>query len=485
MRHTTVNQGASASQELGEGLIVTAVEGTSPGELLGALRDRGAGDVIAEADGRYEGSRRVWNGAIDRRPLAVVRCAAPAEVAATVGVARSWGVPLAVRGGGHSLPGFSTCDGGIVLDLSPMREVKVDPAARRAIAGGGCTWADFDQHTQVHGLASTGGLVSTTGVAGLTLGGGIGWLTRAYGLACDNLIGAEVVTAEGDVVRASAEENPDLFWALRGGGGNFGVVTSFEFALHPVGDVTAALLLWPFESAAAVAGCYRAWAAGLGDELTTMLVFLTAPDEDGIPDAVRGQLAIGVVGCHLGSHEAADIDLVALRALAGCIDLSDRVSYLDLQQMFDAELPPGRRYYFSDTLFDELPDGLLEVLAHAASERPSAGCELDIHHMGGLAGRIDPAATAFADRSAQFVMNTLACWDDPGDDAAHRAWVRSVKDACRPFAASRGYVNFASELRTADEVRDIYGAAPYRRLVEVKRRWDPDNLFRLNQNIEP
>ena len=320
---------------------------------------------------------------------------------------------------------------------------------------------------------------------GLTLGGGIGWLTRAHGLACDNLLGAEVVTAGGEVVHASSEENPDLFWALRGGGGNFGVVTSFEFALHPVGDITAVLLIWPYASAAAVAAAYRGWVGGLPDELTTMLVYLTGPDMDGIPDEVRGRLSIGVVGCHIGTAAEADGDLAELRALPGVVDLSDRAGYLDLQQMFDAELPPGRRYYFSDMLFAELSDGLLEVLGTAASQRPSLGCEFDIHHMEGAAGRVDPGATAFADRSARFVMNTLACWDEPSDDDTHRTWVQSVKKACAPYRAGRGYVNFSGDVGSAEEVRDTYGPARYDRLVAVKQHWDPENLFRLNQNIRP
>ena len=464
---------------------MTAVAEARSAAVLATLRDRGAGEVITGSGGRYEAGRRVWNGTINRRPLAVVRCGAVSEVAATISVAREADVPLAVRGGGHSLPGFSTCDGGIVLDLSGLRAVQVDAAARRARVGGGCTWADFDTRAQEHGLATTGGLVSTTGVGGLTLGGGIGWLTRAHGLACDNLLGAEVVTAAGEVVRASSEENPGLFWALRGGGGNFGVVTSFEFALHPVGDITAVLLIWPYSSALAVATAYRGWAGGLPDELTTMLVYLTGPDMDGIPEEVRGRLSIGVVGCHIGTAAEADRDLAALRALPGVVDLSDRAGYLDLQQMFDAELPPGRRYYFSDMLFDELSDGLLEVLGSAASRRPSPGCEFDIHHMEGAAGRFGPEMTAFAGRSARFVMNALACWDEPADDDAHRAWVRSVKQACAPFRAGRGYVNFSSDTGSAEEVRDTYGSARYARLVAVKQHWDPENLFRLNQNIRP
>lgn len=465
--------------------IVTVTDVPDAGRALAALREGGAGEVIAQSDDRYQQARRVWNGMIDRRPLAVVRCATTHEVAATIAVAREQEIPLAVRGGGHSVAGFGSCDRGIVLDLSPMRGVRVDPAAQLALAGGGCTWADFDARTQEHGLATTGGLVSTTGIGGLTLGGGIGWLTRPHGLACDNLLSAEVVTASGEVVRASTNENEDLFWALRGGGGNFGVVTGFEFALHPVTSVTAALLIWPADAAGHVGAEYRAWSETARDDFTTMLVLLNGPEMDGVPAHMQNELCVAIVGCHIGSEADAGQDLKPLRAIPGAADLSDRVSYCDLQQMFDADLPPGRRYYFTDAFFDELPDGLIETLARAAGERPSTGCEIDLHHMGGAAGRVGPEQTAFANRSARFTMNAYACWDDPGDDAAHRDWARAVKAACQPFAAGRGYVNFASEVGTTDDVRDTYGHARYERLTQIKRRWDPTNLFQLNQNVRP
>jgi len=464
---------------------MSSVETKDASGAIAALRDREAGEVVDRAAGGYEEARRVWNGMIDRRPLAVVRCATAAQVAATIGVAGEQGLELAVRGGGHSLPGFGSCDGGIVLDLSRMRDVQVDVAGRRAVAGGGCTWADYDRATQAHGLASTGGLVSTTGVGGLTLGGGIGWLTRAHGLACDNLLSAEIVTASGEVARAAGDENEELFWALRGGGGNFGVVTRFEFALHPVTGVTAALILWPQEAAPEVGAAYRRWAEGLRDELTTMLVFLTGPQMDGVPPHLQGEPCVAVIGCHIGSGADAARELEPMSALAGAVDLSARVGYGELQQMFDADFPAGRRYHFTDAFFDELSDGLVEVLASAAAERPSAGCEIDLHHMGGAAGRVGAEETAFANRQARFTMNAYACWEDPRDDAAHREWARGVRAACAPFAAGRGYVNFASEAGSADDVRDTYGAARYDRLRAIKRAWDPDNLFRLNQNVRP
>ena len=464
---------------------MTSVETQNAGAAVAALKNRGAGEVLSAADSRYEDARRVWNGMIDRRPLAVVRCATNAQVAATIAVAREQDLALAVRGGGHSLPGFGTCNGGIVLDLGQMRDVQVDVAGRRAMARGGCTWAEYDRTTHAHGLASTGGLVSTTGVGGLTLGGGIGWLTRAYGLACDNLLSAEIVTASGEVMRAAADENEDLFWALRGGGGNFGVVTGFEFTLHPVSTVTAALILWPHQAAEDVSAAYKEWAEGLRDEFTTMLVFLAGPEMDGVPPHLQGELCIAVIGCHLGSGADAAEDLGPMITLPGAVDLSERVGYSELQQMFDADLPAGRRYYFTDAFFDDLPDGLVEVLASAAAERPSAGCEIDLHHMGGAAGRVGVDETAFANRDARFTMNAYACWDNPGDDDAHRDWARGVQAACAPFAAGRGYVNFTSEAGSTDDVRDTYGATRYDRLLAIKRTWDPDNVFHLNQNVRP
>jgi FAD/FMN-containing dehydrogenase len=442
------------------------------------------GTVVTPGSPEYEHRRRIWNGTIDRHPAAVVTCGSVADVAATIRVAGDQGLPLAVRGGGHSLPGFSTVDGGVVLDLGGLRSVVVDPGRRLAVVGGGARWSDVDAATCAHGLATTGGLVSTTGVGGLTLGGGIGWLTRAFGLACDNLLAAQVVDSAGDVHRVDSDD-PEWMWALRGGGGNFGVVTSFEFRLHPLPSVVAGMLLFPLERADEVARAYRDWADGLGDEFTTMLTYLVAPDIDDFPQEVRGRPCLAVLGCHIGTDDQADGDLAGLRALGAAADFFTRQPYAQLQQMFDADLPPGRRYYFNGVFTGACTDGMLDALGIAMDQRVSAGCEIDVHHMGGAAGRIAADATAFSGRAAAFTVNVIACWDAAADDDAHRDWVRRTAAALAPFQVGGNYVNFMGDQHADDDVRDAYGRTRYERLVAVKRRVDPENVFRLNQNIRP
>ena len=343
----------------------------------------------------------------------------------------------------------------------------------------------MDAATSAHGLATTGGLVSSTGVGGLTLGGGIGWLTRYCGLACDNLLAARLVSADGRLRRVDSDTDPDLLWALRGGGGNFGVVTEFEFRLHRVSDVEAGLMLFPIEQAAEVGTAYRTWVRELGDEFTTMLVTLTAPDMRDLPDPVRGRLSVAIAGCHVGDAEASGRDLAAMRALGPDADLFERQSYASAQQMFDADLPPGRRYYFTGAFTAGCPDGMLEVLAQAVGSSPSAGCEIDLHHMGGAARRVPVDGTAFSGRTAEFTANIYACWDEPEADAVHKHWVRATVDALRPFRIDGTYVNFLGDAYTSQDVCDAYGQARHGRLRAVKQRLDPENLFRLNQNIAP
>jgi FAD/FMN-containing dehydrogenase len=449
--------------------------------------------ILDELDGRamtrdsagYDLARRVWNGMIDSTPALIVRCASERDVVTTVRLAGQTGLPLAVRGGGHALPGFGTVDDGIVLDLDGLREVRVDRERRVGFAGGGARWADVDAATSLHGLATTGGLISSTGVGGLTLGGGIGWLTRYCGLACDNLLSATIVTADGCVRQVDSGTDPELLWALRGGGGNFGVVTSFEFRLRPVGQVTGGMMLFPLARIGQVGSAYREWADGLNDAFTTMLVCLTAPDIEDLPTEVAGRPAVAVVGCHVGGEDAAEHDLAPLRALNPVADMFEPMTYPHVQQMFDADMPPGRRYYFTGVFTDGCADGVLEVLADAIATCPSAGCEIDLHHMGGAAGRVPPDATAFSGRAAAFTANILAGWEEPFDDDAHRDWVRRTAAALRPFGGGGDYVNFMGDARESGDVENAYGGARYLRLREVKRRVDPDNIFRLNQNIRP
>jgi len=444
-----------------------------------------SGEVIVAGDGGYDDARQVWNGCIDRRPLAIVRCKTTEDVVATVKVAASSGVMLAVRGGGHSLPGFSTCDGGLVADLSPMNQVHVDLAAGAAWAGGGCRRGEYDAATHVHGLASTGGLVSTTGVAGLTLGGGIGWLTRAYGLACDNLIGAELVTASGEVAAVSADEDPELFWGLRGGGGNFGVVTRFLFRLHPVRTVTGGLVIFPGSRVDEIAAFYQDWSATLSRSFTTMLVYLSGPPADFLPEDLHAEPCIAIAGCHCGPAREAEAELAAVRALGPVTDLFGPVPYPELQTMFDADLPAGRRYYFKGGFLPSLGREALATMASFMGAKPSPWCEFDLHHMGGAVSDVGSEDTAFADRDAAFTYNIIAIWDDPAADAAHREWAREFATALARYGRGTDYVNFLSDGADDATVRAAYGPARHDRLVALKRRVDPHNLFRLNQNIRP
>ncbi len=453
--------------------------GTGP---IDSLKRWLQGELILPGEDRYEEHRRVWNGMIDKRPAAIARCDSRADVIATVNVARSNGLLLAVRGGGHSFAGFSTCDGGMVLDLSPMNAVEVDPDGQLARAGGGVTWGTFDAATHVHGLATTGGLISTTGIAGLTLGGGIGWLQRKYGLACDNLLSIELVTASGKAVRASADENPELFWGLRGGGGNFGVVTEFEFRLHPVSAVVGGLLLYPLERAPEVMRFYRQWLRDCPDELTTWLSAITAPAADFVPAELQGKPALAVLACHCGDLEDAGQAIAPLRDLDPAADLISSMPYPELQTMFDADLPPGIRCYQKAGYVAELSDPLIETIVEHASKAPSPSSTFDFHDMGGALSRVPDDASSFGDRQSPFCFNIVGVWKEPEADRVNREWVRKFAAGLEPFSTGGVYVNFTAD---ADRVRAAYSAKKYERLRALKREHDPKNLFRLNQNIAP
>lgn len=453
-----------------------------PRSPLQDLDSADVGPVIRTDDPRYEQARQVWNGCVNRRPAAVVRPSSTEQVARALRATVGMGVPLAIRGGGHALPGFGTCDDGVVLDLVNMRDVVIDADHRIATVGGGTTWGDLDRASQQHGLATTGGLVSTTGVAGLTLGGGIGWLTRAHGLACDNLLSVELVTAAGEIVEASHASNPELFWALRGGGGNFGVVTSFRFRLYPVTRVYGGVAMWPIEATAEVGVAYAAWADRLDDAHTTMLGLVTVPDVGDMPADLRGRTAVAVVGCHVGSQADAVEQWQELRALSPSLDHVGDMDYLALQSMFDDDFPAGGRYYFTGGFAHELSQELLAAVSRCHADRPSAGCEIDIHHMGGAAARVSEADSAYAGRNAAYTFNIIAGWENASDDAAHQAWGRASRERLQPFFTDTTYVNFVTD---TTEASHIYGTQRYQRLQQVKRAWDPANAFRLNQNITP
>jgi FAD/FMN-containing dehydrogenase len=441
------------------------------------------GRIVAPNSHGYDQARRVWNGMIERRPALVVECASEGDVIATIRYARKAGLPLAIRGGAHSVAGFSTCDGGLVLDLSPMRGIEVDPERRTALVGGGALLADLDEATAAHGLATPLGMVSMTGVGGLTLGGGLGWLLRAYGLACDNVLSARVVTVDGRVITASAQEEPELLWGLRGGGGNFGVVTQFEFRLHPVRTVVGGYAMFAFDRVMELGRFYRQWVREHPDEFTSMFMLFTAPDVEEIPVQLRAQPCVLIAGCHIGTADQADQVLKPLRALQPDLDAYASMPFVDMQKMYDTEFPAGRRAHFTGIYTGDAPDALFESLSATYAARPSAGCEIDMHHMGGAVDRVPDDASAFSGRHAGYTFNILAVWDSPGDDEAHRNWARAGVEALRPFRVAGEYVNFATDVGATGEA--AYGSDRYRRLVELKRRYDPDNVLRLNHNIQP
>lgn len=448
------------------------------------LREAVRGSVITPSDEGYPDASRIWNGAHDHRPALIVRCTGAADVIAAVGLARSHDLRVAVRGGGHSLPGFSSCDGGVVIDLSPMRTVRVDLDARRAYVAGGALWADVDHETQAHGLATTGGLVSTTGVAGYTLGGGIGWLMRRYGLACDNLVGADVVTADGRLLHASDDQNPELMWGLRGGGGNFGVVTQFELALHPVGPVVhAGLIIYPADRDADLLRTLRDWAPHASRDVTAVVNLTTAPPLPVIPQAWHGQKVAIALAVSAGPVDEAPPHVQAFRDLGDpIVDLLGPMPYRAMQSLIDALWVKGTRAYFKATNLSGLDDALIEQYCRLHLAAPGPLSEIHVHQMGGAVADVAEDATAFPQRSMPFLVNAVAGWQQPADDEPHRSWARAVIDASAGASTGRSYVNYLGD---PDAARTAYGDATYARLAALKARYDPTNVFRLNQNIAP
>jgi FAD/FMN-containing dehydrogenase len=453
---------------------------------VGELQTEISGQVIRPGDTDYDEARAVWNAAHDKHPALVVRCAGTADVIKVVEFARSEGLPLAVRGGAHSIAGFSTVDGGVVLDLSPMKAVTVDPQRRRAVAQGGATWADFDHETQAFGLAVTGGLVSTTGLGGFTLGGGIGWLLRKHGLTCDNLVSAGVVTADGHLVHASAGQNSDLFWALRGGGGNFGVVTSMELALHPVGPtVVGGLLFFPGEAAEQVLTGWRGVTASMPDELTSLVDLTTAPPVPFLPESVHGTPIVAVGAMYCGPQDRGEDVVAPLRTLAEPVaDLLGPVPYAAMQQMLDPLWQAGAHNYFTSAMIDDLPDSAIDELTDRWSAKPTPQSEIHIHHAGGAMARVQQAETAFAQRTSPYLLNVIARSVDGVGFDGDTTWARDTRTALAAYGSDAMYVNFTGDAG-ADKVRASYPPETYAKLVAVKRRYDPTNMFRLNQNIAP
>ncbi len=443
------------------------------------------GAVLQADDPGYEEARKVWNATVDCRPTAIARCAGAADVISAIGFATRHGMRAAVRGGGHNIAGTAVCDEGLVLDLSGMRSVVVDPQARVAWVEPGATLADFDHEAQAFGLATPLGINSTTGVAGLTLGGGFGWISRKYGTTVDNLLGAHMVTADGRHHRVDADNDPDLFWAIRGGGGNFGVVTQFEFELHPVGpEIYGGLVVYPFEQAAQVLPRYREFMDSAPDDVTVWSVFRLAPPLPFLPPEVHGKPVMVLACCHIGpSAQGADA-IAPIREFGQPYgEHLGPMPYAAWQKAFDPLLTPGARNYWKSHNFARLDDGMLAVLEDGLATLPSPECEIFIGALGGRVGRVPVDATAYAHRDANFVMNIHGRWQQPADDQRCIQWTRGLFDALTPFALGSVYVNFLTQDETT-RVDAAYGAN-YARLAQIKREYDPDNLFRGNQNIRP
>jgi FAD/FMN-containing dehydrogenase len=440
------------------------------------LRSRMRGPVLAASDDGYDAARRIWNAMIDKRPALIARCAGAADVLEAVRFAAAHEMLVSVRGGGHNVAGTAVCDGGLMIDLSPMRGVHVDPAARTAWAQPGLLWQEFDHETQAFGLATTGGVVGETGIAGLTLGGGVGWLVRKHGLACDNVLAADVVTADGQLRRATAEENADLFWALRGGGGNFGVVTAFQYRLHPVSTVLGGLVVHPRAAARDVLRFHRDFITSAPEELTSYVALLTTPD---------GHPVVMMASCYCGDLREGERVLRPLRAFGSpLVDDMKPMPYTGMQGLLGPGFPWGNRNYWKSSFLRALPDEAVEAVVEHADRVTSPLSAVVLEYYGGAARRVPAGATAFPHRASDYNLLVLAQWSDAAEDRTHVGWARDGWEAARPWSSGAVYMNALSDDETANAVRDAYGAN-YPRLAALKAKLDPRNLFRLNQNIAP
>jgi FAD/FMN-containing dehydrogenase len=454
-------------------------------EALVGFRAALGGQALLPGDIGYDQARTVWNATVDKRPGLVVRCAGPSDVVQAVRFARQHDLLLAVRAGGHNIAGKAVADGALLIDLSQMRSVRVDRAARVAWVEPGATLADFDRETQAFGLTTPVGINSTTGIAGLTLGGGFGWTSRNFGMSIDNLISVDVVTADGQMHRASEKENADLFWALRGGGGNFGIVTGFEFRLHALGpQVLSGLLIHPFADAPKLLRDYRSFVAQATDELTAWVVLRKAPPLPFLPKEWHGKEVMIIAVCFLGDPGVGERALAPLRTLGRPIaDVIGPHPFVGWQQAFDPLLTAGARNYWKSHDFRELSDGLFAQLVEFAGRLPTAECEIFIANVGGAMARVPVEATAFAGRDANFVMNVHTRWQEARDDARCIGWAREFYNATRPYASSTAYVNFLPD-EDGERLSTTYGGN-YAKLREIKAKYDPENVFRVNQNIKP
>jgi FAD/FMN-containing dehydrogenase len=450
------------------------IEGTTVETFKTSLR----GELLRPGDTDYDEARKVWNGMIDKRPGLIARCTGVADVISAVDFARTHQLLVSVRGGGHNIPGNAVCNGGLMIDLACMRSVRVDPVRRTARAEGGVTWGEFDHETQAFGLATTGGSVSDTGIAGLTLGGGLGWLAGKCGLTCDNLLSADVVTADGKLLVASASEHTDLFWGVRGGGGNFGIVTSFEYQLHPVGPVLAGMLLYPFVQAKEALAYYRDFAKAVPDEVNTMGGLLTSPD---------GDLMAVIAVCYNGSLDAGERVLRPLREFGPPVaDQIRPMAYREVQTQLDAAAVRGRRYYIKSSFMRSISDDAIDALIDRFANVPSPHTLVFFQQLGNAANRIGAQETAFSQRDALCEWGCLSSWVDPAADGMNIGWTRALAEAMQPFSSGGAYITQmgVEAEEGADRIKDAFGPN-YEQLVALKNKYDPTNLFRHNPNIRP
>ncbi len=454
--------------------------------MIAKLRATTRGQILTPTDAGYDEARRVWNGMIDKHPLLILQAAGPGDVAPTIAIARETGLPLAIRGGGHNVAGNGTVDAGILLDLGRLNDVEVDRDARLVHVGAGATLGEIDRATEGYGLAVPVGVVSGTGIAGLTLGGGVGWLTRRHGLTIDNLVSADVVLGTGETVRASQDEHPDLFWGLRGGGGNFGVVTSFTFRAHPLDpDVFAGTLIYEQPRWTEALRSYAEWTADAPDDITTLVTFMVPPT-----DWELGDRPLMFLGFAWAGEDRAEGEAVVDRLRAGSapdIAILDPTRWVTFQSAFDTAMPKGVRAYWRNASFAEFDARMLDALVEHCGAQARVGTAADLHHMGGAFGRVAEDASAFPDRSALAWLNIYGFWANAGEDAENVAWVKGFSDAVRPYALPAQYVNFLGHDEAGAQAKAlaVYGSAKLERLMTVKRRYDPENLFRINHNIPP
>ncbi len=462
-------------------------EGALGAESVAAFEARLRGPLLRPGEPAYDEACAIWNGMIDKRPALVAQPQGAADVIECVNFAREGSVPLSVRGGGHNIAGTAIAEGGLMIDHTPRKGVYVDVERGVIRVEPGCNWGDADRETQLHGLVVPGGIVSHTGVAGFTLGGGFGWASRKYGLASDNLLSADIVTAEGKLIRASETEHPDLFWALRGGGGNFGIVTSFEFRACTLGpEVMAGIVFHPMDKAREVIGLYREITQSAPDELCCLLVMRMAPPAPFLPEEVHGTPVVGIAACYVGSIEDGAKAVRPIKEFGEPVgDAIAPKPFTAYQAMLDAGAPFGRRYYWKSDYFADLDPAMDDVLIEHASRFQSPHSSLLLMHLGGETNRIGETDTAAGNRDAEYVLNIQGAWEDPADDDRNVAWARDFWQAARPYSTGGTYINFLTEDAEEDRVREAFLSESYDRLVKVKTKYDPDNMFRSNQNIRP